>query len=166
MCSGFHLHPQGGARPLPGGVGTGRTFRTPRERADPNPEAQDGVGSGPLLTAAEPAAVAGLVEGAAGAAHRGGADAGESEAPRASAATCPSPTRCRPSEPPAALELPVFCQFSRGAPACGCAPRQQREPCRARAVREQTASKQKRAGMGAWRAEGGRCAKGREEKGL
>ena len=40
------------------------------------------VGPGPLLTAAKPVAVAGLVEGAAGAAHRG-----QEDARRASAAT-------------------------------------------------------------------------------
>ncbi|KAK2500487.1 hypothetical protein MC885_012279 [Smutsia gigantea] len=61
------------------GADASRTFLTPRAPADPNPEARSGVGPGPLLTAAKPAAVAGLVEGAAGAAHRGpeGGRAGE-----------------------------------------------------------------------------------------
>lgn len=66
-----HSSPQRAARRLPGGADPSRTFRTPREQADPNPDARAGVGLGPLLTAAEPAAVAGLVEGAAGAAHSG-----------------------------------------------------------------------------------------------
>lgn len=82
---------------------------TPAERADPNPEALAGVGTGPLLTAAEPAAVASFVEGAAGAAHRCGAAAGRSEAWRASAVSSPSPTRYRPSETPAAPEFLGFC---------------------------------------------------------
>lgn len=66
-----HSRPQRAARPLPGGADTSRTFRTLGEQADPNPEARAGLGPGPLLTAAGLAAVAGLVEGAAGAAHRG-----------------------------------------------------------------------------------------------
>lgn len=55
---------------------------------DPKPEARAGVGPGPLLTAAGPDAVAGLVEGAAGAAHRG-----QEGARRASLAACPSSAR-------------------------------------------------------------------------
>lgn len=56
----------------------------PREAKPPKPQGAGGVavGPGPLLTAAKPVAVAGLVEGAAGAAHRG-----QEGARRASAAT-------------------------------------------------------------------------------
>lgn len=72
-------------------MGTSRTSRAPGEQADLNPEAREGVGPGPLLTAAEPAAVAGLVEGAAGAAHRGDATTGRSAAGGRVQAPVPAP---------------------------------------------------------------------------
>ena len=71
---------------------------------DPKPEARAGVGPGPLLTGAGPAAIAGLVEGAAGAAHRGQEGARRASAPpvpalRGLGSLSPDPARTAASAP-------------------------------------------------------------------
>lgn len=78
--------PRGVARPLLGALGGGAASGPRRTQHPRIPDPAGGTGS--LLTAAEPAAVASLAEGAAGAAHRG------------HAAACPTPSGRRRSLDP------------------------------------------------------------------
>lgn len=186
LRSGFRFHPQGGAHPLLGGVGTSRTFPPRGERADLNPEAREGVGPSPLLTAAEPAAVAGLAEGAAGAAHRGDATTGSSAAGGRVQPPVPAPRGVGPGAwipvtAPQPQKFLGFCEPS--SRRCGAQPhsgaRGQGEPLRRKWVRApgvetlprgvpEARERGSKRGQDqeARRGEGGRRGKGREEKGL